>query len=517
MKKLIQKLAVAVAVTLLLFNCSCKKWDSNYPTPSYVTNGGLLSIINKNSNYKEFAGLLRKTGYDSVLRRTDLFTVLALKNGSFSAIDTTNIPLVKRIIGTHIIPGAIYQQNMSNTTYIAISGKPVYFTSTGGLAANGFALSNTSEKSLNGVVYEIAQAIIPSPNIFEALQANANFSIFSSYIASSYVSIPDPAKNSIIGYDTKNNPIYRVPVIYSPSSDYLNTVKINDEKTLSTAFLPTNTVVNAALARMVQFRAGRSDLIVPRVGTAHADTTIGYYVIPKGVAYPGDSSILRDYLFRHVIIRGKVPTLAATNTFTDVVGNPLIVTSAQAGVSSPASNGAFYTLNDVTLPDEVYRTKFMFAPVVRKYPSTDVSNPGITYSAGAATTHSEVGNPVATYSATYRLNSTRFNFQKIGGKIDFTLPFVTHGYYKVLLKNYLDNNGAVVSANYGSQMLKQNLNVSTLYVLAEGVVDVDLGTINVGADGPVDLTFTCAGVSLKTAGQYLFTVDTVILIPVPAP
>lgn len=524
MKKLIKKLSIPIAAALLLLNYSCKKWDKDYPTPGYVSNGSLLNIINKNSSYKEFSGLLKKSGYDSVLRRTDLYTVLAIKNGAFAGIDTTNVPLVKRIIGTHIIPTAIYTQGMNNTFFVAVSGKPVYFTqTTGGQAANGFAITATSEKSVNGVIYEIAQAIIPAPNIFEAIQANTNFSFFNSYIISSYVNVPDPSKNSIIGYDTQLNPIYRQPVILMPSSAYLNAAKINDEKTVSTAFIPVNSVVNTVLSRMVQFRGGRTNLVIPRVGTAHNDTIIGgSYFIPKGVAYAGDSSILKDYLFNHVIVRGNIQTLAATNNFIDIAGNPLMVTSAQVtGGVTTASNGAYYTMNDVTLPDEAYRSKFMFVPYTKNAQNGDVATPGIVYTGGTTLTSAAVNNTIGTAPAViasnYRAFSTRFNFTKIGAKVDFNMPFVTHGHYKVLLKNYLDNNGAVVSANYGSQPLKQNFNTSTLYALAEGVVDVDLGTINVASDGPVDLTFTCAGVSLKSAGQYLFTVDTIILIPVAAP
>jgi hypothetical protein len=523
MKRSIQKLPVALIAAMLLTAYSCtKNWDDKYPVPAYVDNGSTLNIINKNSNYKEFASLLHKTGYDSVLRRTDLNTVLAIKNGGFSGIDTNNLVIVKRVLGMHILPTAIYPQNMANTYYISISGKPVNFTNSSGQAANGLAIT-TGGKATNGVIYDIAQAMLPTPNIFEAIAANSSFSIFNQYITTSYLPVPDPAKNTITGYDATNKPIYQPPITYILSSTYLNDSKIKDEATISTAFIPTNTVVNTQLSKMLQARNNIANLVIPRLGTAHNDTTIGgSFVLPKGVPYPGDSTLLKDYLFRHVITRGNIKTLAASNVFTNIAGNPLTVSSAQVtgGVTS-ASNGSYYTVNDITLPDLAYRAIFMFAPTTKNAAGATITNPNIIYTNGAINGNAEVSGGII--GTRYRATASRFNFTKVGAKIDFKIPLVTKGYYKVLLKNFLDNNGAIVSANYGSQVLKQNFNTSTQYTQSSGqesVVDVDLGTINVAADGAVQITFTCAAVSPKAvapAVAYLFTVDMLMLIPVNTP
>jgi hypothetical protein len=162
----------------------------------------------------------------------------------------------------------------------------------------------------------------------------------------------------------------------------------------------------------------------------------------------------------------------------------------------------------------VYRTEYMFPPFP-KVPNPlnqtqTIVNPNILYSGGTSTLPSQSSN-----STCYTGKYTRFSFNNVGAKVEFNFPFATQGKYMVNLKNYLDNNGCMVSANYGSQLLQQNINTSTQFTVASGMVNVNLGTITVSSDGPVKITFTCAGVSPKTALKYEFCVDLVELIPVP--
>lgn len=526
MKINIKKSTIYLIICLfvvMVYSCTPDRWEENYTTPAYLNDGSLMSVLTKTPDYSEFTGLLKKTGYDSLLRRADLYTVLTPKNGAFTGIDTVgDISLLKKIIGIHILPSAIFTRNMNNTSILACSGKPVYFSVvSNGHHANGYKISETGTKVMNGLIYEIEHAIVPNPNLFEAVAGNPNFSLFNDYIASSFAVIPDPSKNKILGYDITTKPIYQEPVTTMLFSQYLTDAKINDEKTTSTVFIPTNSAVNTVLSRLLQSRANRTELIVPKLGTAHGDTTIGYYFIPKNQAYQGDSAILRDYLFKNIIVRGNKQSLATgVNTFTNIDGNQFNVSSSQVeGSAISASNGTYYTLNDVTLPDSLYRPKFMFVPSYKSNTGKYSLNPGVVFSGGTSPT------PVYTTGSTsafyppknYRGFATSFNFIHKGGRIDFNLPFAIQGYYIVILKNWLDDEGCIVNANCGDQLLKQNINTSTLYALSEGTVDVDLGTIHVAANGPVQLTFTCAGMSPKTVGRYLFSVDFVTLVPVSAP
>lgn len=522
MKKYIRnfQLSLLAGLGMLLCNsCAKNRWDEHYSVPEYLNSGSIANVLASDGSYSEFSSLLRKTGYDSLLRKSSLHTVLAVKNGGFSGIDTSaNTAFLRSIIGMHIFPVAIYQQDMNNSSVSTVSGKTVNFSLSGDTyAANGQAITAGQIKTLNGQIYSLGQAIVPNPSLAEVIATTPGFSLYNDYLQSSFTDIPDPLKNTVIGTDATMKPIYRMPIIYKAFSRHLNDTKLDDEKTVSTVFAPTNEVVNKQLSRLLTAREGRTDLIIPKLGTNHGDTTIGYYFFPRNATYPGDSAILKDYLFNHVVVRGNVTNLAAgLNTFTNAKGSPLQVHSAHVtGSAKPASNGTYHTLNDLNLPELAYRCKFMFQPSLKNpAPATTYSlNPGVSFSGGAVYNN----DVTSSYQNTYRGRASRFNFVNIGAAINFTMPFVTKGRYRVLLKNFLDNNGCIVNASYGSQLLKQNLNVSTQYALSEISVDVDLGNIDVTATGPVQITFKCANVSPRAAGQYLFTVDMLILEPITAP
>ncbi|HEX7904483.1 MAG TPA: fasciclin domain-containing protein [Chitinophagaceae bacterium] len=517
MKKFIRMIKSKLVIGLLIltvFSCN-KKWDEHYVTPDYLKNGSVFELLSKNPDYSQFVSLVTKTGYDTILKSGGTYTVFALKNGAFTGIDTTtNIAALKKIIGMHIANSNIYTDGMNNTYILSMSGKLLKFTGTP--SVNGITLKGLNSKAVNGVIQEVERVIFPIANLYDIIATTPELSFFKTYIDSSFKYVVDVDKNIKIGYDTLNQPVYQQPIIYKQLSNYLASTGINNENVVRTVFMPNNTAVNNVIANLLIARAGKANLIIPALNTKHKDTTVGYVYFPAGLPYAGDTAILLDYLYSHPVIGKEIFSLAAgTNTFTNLFGNPFNVTTTQVKTSAtPASNGIYDILNDITLPDVVYRPRFMFLPFPKitnpANPSgPQITNPDIIFSGGTNTSPSQTSNTTC-----YTGKFTRFNFVNAGGKVEFNFPFVTKGNYSVNLKNYLDANGALVTVSYGSQVLKQNLNTSTLNIITAGMINVDLGIINVPADGPVKLAFTCTGVSPKTAAKYEFCVDLVELNPV---
>ena len=100
--KIIQQSISALLLVLLLFSCIENNYD--YNKPDYVKEGSLMEVLSKNANYSKFCELLIQTGYDSVLYRGDLFTVLAIDNaelsGAFLPADRAEL---KKVLGMHIL------------------------------------------------------------------------------------------------------------------------------------------------------------------------------------------------------------------------------------------------------------------------------------------------------------------------------------------------------------------------------------------------------------------------------
>lgn len=517
--RIIQSKIIVGLLILIVFSCN-KKWDEYYVTPSYIDNGSVFELLGQNPDYSQFVSLVRKTGYDSILRSGGTFTVFALKNGAFTGIDTvTNIVALKKIIGMHILNSTVYTDGMNNTYVLSFSGKLLRFAnSPTGPTVNGIVIKGLNSRALNGVIQEVERVILPISNLYEVLLAIPELSLYKTYIDSSFKFIVDVEKNIRIGYDTSNQPVYQMPIIYKQISTYLAYSGLDDENVIRTVFMPNNTAVNKAISNLLVARAGKTNLIIPKLDTNHKDTIVATIFFPNGMPYPGDTAILLDYLYSHPVIDREITVLAATNSFTNLKGEQFMVSQGQLQTNAiPASNGIYYILNDITLPDVVYRPRFMFLPFPKVTNPANpngptINNPDIIYSGGTNTSPTQTSNATC-----YTGKFTRFNFVKVGGKVEFNFPFATKGKYRVNLKNYLDNNGSIVSANYGSQLLKQNFNTSTQYSVASNMVDVDLGVLNVTSDGPVKLTFTCTGVSPRTALKYEFCVDLVELVPVQGP
>jgi uncharacterized surface protein with fasciclin (FAS1) repeats len=431
--KIVPNKILAGLLILLLYSCQDKKWDDYYSKPDYLEEGSIMHILSGTSDYKEFSGLIRKTGYDSLLSRNEMFTVFALKNGSFSSIDTTSdLVGLKKIMGMHILPMVVFKDRMSNNNYLSLTGKALKFSETPeGETVNKITFSLFDKRVLNGVIHEVKSVIIPLPSLYELVVTDPDFSSLKlkSYIDSSYTRIVDTQNNKTIGFDTLGLPIYRTPIIYKQSSDYMSLVKIDNEMVLSTLFLPKESAMNSCFSKMLAAREGNRNLITPRLNKMHGDTTVGNYFIPANTAYKGDSAVLKDYLLNNNVLRGEVSAFGGgINSFTNVSGNKFVVNQNQiiSGSTKKASNGYIYSLSDFTLPDFVYRKTFIFflSPKIPNpaNPLQMIDNPGIVYRNGPNPA------PVTNYDYT-----NLFRFSRIDAELDIIMPYVTKGKYKVTI------------------------------------------------------------------------------------
>ena len=493
MIKIVQNKLLAGLLILLAYSCSDKKWDNYYEKPDYLKEGSIMNVLEATSDFKEFSGLLRKTGYDSLLRTNIIFTVFAPKNGSFTGIDTTtDIAALKKIIGMHIVPkAAIYKDKMGTNFFLTASGKPARFNVTqNGGTVNRIEILSFDKRVLNGVLHEIGSVIMPLPNLYDFVLTNPDLLPYKKYIDSSYTQNVDLLKNRVIGYDSLGKPVYKLPIIYVIQSSYMSLIKIDTEKVVSTVFMPSATARNNLYSKMLAAREGNINLIIPKLNQKHGDTIIGNYFIAAKTAYKGDSAILMDYFYKNAVLKGEVTAFASgINSFKNLSGGTFVVDKAQILTDSTkyASNGSMYILNDITLPDSAYRRSFIsqFRPMVNPTPALpngSVSNPNITYRNGAAP------NPTDNVSATYFGGRyTSFTFRAAYSAIDFKMPYVLKGNYKVILKTRV-SGGAVMDAYYGTTKLTRFAG-AVQEASSSRPIDAVLGIINVPVTGSVTITF----------------------------
>ncbi|MXV17664.1 fasciclin domain-containing protein [Hufsiella ginkgonis] len=507
--KTIKLTVLALFSFLALWSCN-KKWDLYDEKPAYLASGTLLDLLKTDPELTQFVGLLKKTGYDSVLSRKDLFTVFAVRNGGFTGIDTSaRTPALRKLIGMHIFPSAMRRETLNGMRIPALSGKYVRFAEAGGnITANNIAITGAGTQAVNGLAFKAAAAITASPTLYDVIAGNPNTSLFYSYIQASYTRTFDPVNNIILKYDSVGVPIYKTPYKYLENSEYVNLTKMLDESEESTFFIPTNEVILKVWDRMLAARLNNQAWVIPRITGAHPEVTVGDYYFRQNAEYRGDSLIVLDYLFRNIAFKGLLTSpVSGTASFTSRSGNQFTVSSAQVQSSGTASNGKYYLINDVTLPGSVYRKTFMYDP---RFPLIYPFTPTLGAKTTNAFTNAGVNDVFDRFS--------QFDFGNFGGKIEYTIPLVTSGLYKVVLRTVpINAGGSVINTFYGTQALKQGINLSGLYTIQSNIsIDVELGNISVAANGPVKLAIVCASFSPQSSNQYKINMNTIRLIPVDA-
>jgi uncharacterized surface protein with fasciclin (FAS1) repeats len=502
-------------ITLILFSCNDQKWDDYYSKPEYLKSGGIWETIKTIPNYREFASLLKKTGYDSILSQNKMLTLMVVPNGSFSTVDTSlNLSVLKKMIGQHILISALSKTDLNDARQASISGKYVRIKQiNGSFTADGIKLNPVNIVTLNGIIHEINQVIIPKPNLLELIVNTPELSSYKAFIDSSVLKIPNPDLNIKLGYDSLNVPIYKEPIIYKSYSKYLSMIPLDLEQFATTVFVPTDNTVNSALAKLLEMRAGKADYLIPKLSKNHGDTIIGAYMVPKGLPYPGDASNVLNYIFSNCAYQGEIASLSGLNQFNNINGGKIFVTERQVKAKADASNGTCYSLNDISLPESVFRATFMFIPRVWVLDpvtkaNTKVVNPYIVYQGTTATAPAEAGEATC-----YTGRKTAFDFKSVGGAVKFILPFVVKGKYKVILNYYTDDNGCFVDIKYGNDYIFRNFNSSSQYIINKQMTSFDLGLIEVATEGQVDFTFICSATSLKGAGRFQLHVDLLKLVP----
>ena len=150
MKNIIRTIFLLAIGIISLYGCK-KEIDKDLIELPYLTNGSLYEFLKKDPELTQFMGLVKKAGYDSVLRRIDMYTVLAVKNGGFTGIDTNNLLNVKKVVGNHIVPSAIYKERMDQLRLPTVSGKYVKFMNALGIiTANGVVVGDSTNRAQIG-------------------------------------------------------------------------------------------------------------------------------------------------------------------------------------------------------------------------------------------------------------------------------------------------------------------------------------------------------------------------------
>lgn len=252
---------IAAALATLPMLTSCSDWDDHFGTDTSVTDSQRSSLwtnIESNPELKQFASLLKKTGYDELLNQSQTYTVWAPKDNTFDydALNSLSADRVQRqFVENHIARNNYPASGQISENIYMLNKKVMSFAST----PEGYTMQNVSLQlpsigGNNGTIHQLNGKVPFLANLYESLN-NEQFRIdsisdyFHSYdtlMLDQQRSVEGPAVNGEITYlDT-------VYTEYNKLYSFYNAY-INREDSNYSMLIPTNDAWKKAKAHVSQF------------------------------------------------------------------------------------------------------------------------------------------------------------------------------------------------------------------------------------------------------------------------
>lgn len=189
---------LGLALAALTFTACSDTWDDHYEgTADGIQEGSLWQAIEKDGNLSNFASVLKACGFDKSLASSQVFTVFAPTNATFSAEEAAQLiaayneekktmseednTIIKEFVKNHI---AMYAHSIApgvTDSLMLMNGKRVLFTDAKihTSALQGESLNQHYE---NGLLFRVNEKIDYKPNIFEYLRKDADLDSLRSFM-----------------------------------------------------------------------------------------------------------------------------------------------------------------------------------------------------------------------------------------------------------------------------------------------------------------------------------------------
>src|ERR1035437_396876 len=254
-KKNFNLLIIVLLFVVSITSC-VDTWDSHYsPVYSVKSNLNLYKYISKDTTLSTFTKMLRISGYDSILSKTQTYTVWAPVNSAFSGVNTVNLAdtaLVKEIVKNHIARFSNPTSDVKTKSVFMIDNKYILFTRVGsGFTFGGKNIIKSNIATINGVLHYIDNYVPYSPNIWEFIGKTPGLDSLKAYLYSqSKFQFDVTASGSPIGIDSITKQLLYDSVFVFKNLILDKLGQLSNEDSIYTAILPTNTAWTEAYNRI---------------------------------------------------------------------------------------------------------------------------------------------------------------------------------------------------------------------------------------------------------------------------
>jgi hypothetical protein len=159
--------ALLAMITLLV---SCKdEWENHYNSKVLTRSDlNLYQYIESRDDLSKFRDMLKIVGYDSILTKTQTYTVWAPTNDALAGVDLSDTVLVKKLVNNHITRFSYTTSGVTSKTMLMFNKKLVVFAK----GSNGYTFGDKLivEPDLamsNGIIHVLGQYAPYMKNIWE--------------------------------------------------------------------------------------------------------------------------------------------------------------------------------------------------------------------------------------------------------------------------------------------------------------------------------------------------------------
>ncbi len=231
---------------LLLAACS-DPWEERLDQELLPTQS-VWEIISSHSDYSGFRDLLIETGYDSILQRNTVFTVLVPIGQTLPGVAGMGAAQKSELAASHLSNSILYSKDITDgTTLKSLSGKNMNFELTG----NTFRINRdvsvikSDVLAVNGVIHEINGPQVIRPNLLDYINSHQTFSHIADYFNENTDLIFDQVNSVPIGINDFGQTIY--DTIWRKSNPFFTEqADLTAEDKQFTIFLANNILLDTA-------------------------------------------------------------------------------------------------------------------------------------------------------------------------------------------------------------------------------------------------------------------------------
>lgn len=236
-KYLIFTLLIAV-VTIT----SCREtWDEHYGMNGKKSDLNLLEYIESQPDLSKFSEMLKISGYDTIINKSQTYTVWAPVNSSLADLDLNDTKAITNIVKNHISRFSNPTSGIDSKIISMVSKKYLTFRKAdAGFTFGGKTLVEANTATVNGILHKVDGYVTYTNNIWEFIGNTPGLDSLRNYLYSQSIRYFDQEASIEIGTDSQNLAIYDSVIIFSnPVLDKIGQLHLEDS--LYAAILPTNT------------------------------------------------------------------------------------------------------------------------------------------------------------------------------------------------------------------------------------------------------------------------------------